>query len=209
MGKKEDFAKRIGNNLKLVRKQRGLTLKKLAGLTNLSAPLISKIENGLTMPSIPTLLTISEVLKVDMGFFFEQEEEKNYIISPAGTRKVQYSKRGSLKKVSYELEALIEGMENPFMHPFIVTLLADKSDQIQTITHEGQEFLYVLEGRMELTLGDRKFVLKKGDAAYWNGTVPHKGISLSKKPARTLNVHLIPGKRDLDLTKSIQNSKRR
>ena len=61
--------------------------------------------------------------------------------------------------------------------------------------YEGQEFMYVLEGRIELFLGEKRYILKKGDAGYWNGSIPHMGFRLGKKPAKTLNVHLIPGMR--------------
>jgi len=82
------------------------------------------------------------------------------------------------------------------MEPALIALKGkDQEEESEIATHEGQEFMYVLEGRMELTLGSKKYILKKGDAAYWNGTVPHKGISLTKKRNRTLNVHLVPGKR--------------
>jgi transcriptional regulator with XRE-family HTH domain len=196
MESKEEFAKKTGNRIKELRKEANLTLKQLAKITELSAPLISKIENGLTMPSLPTLRLIADALKVNAGYFFRDEEERGYIISRQGNRKMVVSERGPSNKISYELELLADGMVNPFMEPAIVTLMGkDQDKEIELATHEGQESMYVLEGRMELTLGEKKYTLKKGDAAYWNGSVPHKGISLSKKPARTLNVHLVPGKR--------------
>ena len=196
MENKDEFAKQIGNKIKELRKAAGLTLKQLAKATELSAPLISKIENGLTMPSIPSLRVIADALKVNTGYFFRDEEERGYVISRQGNRKIVVSERGPSKKISYELELLAEGMVNPFMEPAIVMLMGkDQDKEIELATHEGQESMYVIEGRMELTLGEKKYTLKKGDAAYWNGSVPHKGISLSKKPAKTLNIHLVPGKR--------------
>lgn len=196
MENKDEFAKQIGNKIKELRKAAGLTLKQLAKATELSAPLISKIENGLTMPSIPSLRVIADALKVNTGYFFRDEEERGYVISRQGNRKIVVSERGPSKKISYELELLAEGMVNPFMEPAIVVLMGkDQDKEIELATHEGQESMYVIEGRMELTLGEKKYTLKKGDAAYWNGSVPHKGISLSKKPAKTLNIHLVPGKR--------------
>jgi transcriptional regulator with XRE-family HTH domain len=196
MENKDEFAKQIGNKIKELRKEANLTLKQLAKATELSAPLISKIENGLAMPSIPTLRNIADAFKVNPGYFFRDEEERGYVISRQGNRKIVVSERGPSKKISYELELLAEGMVNPFMEPAIVTLMGkDQDKEIELATHEGQESMYVIEGRMELTLGEKKYTLKKGDAAYWNGSVRHKGISLSKKPAKTLNVHLVPGKR--------------
>jgi transcriptional regulator with XRE-family HTH domain len=196
MKNKDEFAKQIGNRIKELRKEAGLTLKQLAKATELSAPLISKIENGLAMPSLPTLRLIADALKVNPGYFFRDEDQRGYVISRQGNRKIVVSERGPARKISYELELLAEGMENPFMEPAIVTLMGkEQGKEVELATHAGQESLYVIEGRMELTLGEKKYTLKKGDAAYWNGSVPHKGISLSKKLAKTLNVHLVPGKR--------------
>ena len=70
----------------------------------------------------------------------------------------------------------------------------DQKSEVEVSVHEGQECRYVIEGKLELFLNSKKYSLKKGDAAYWNGSIPHKGMSVGKKPARTLNVHLIPGK---------------
>ena len=190
MENKDEFAKQIGKKIKELRKEAGLTLKQLAKSTKLSAPLISKIENGLAMPSIPTLRDIADALKVNPGYFFRDEEERGYVISRQGSRRTINSKKG------YAIEVVIEGMHNPFMEPAIVTAKGkDREDEVELAIHDGQEFMYVLEGKIEVTIGKKKYVLKRGDAGYWNGTVPHKGISISKKPARTLNVHLIPGMR--------------
>jgi transcriptional regulator with XRE-family HTH domain len=192
---KDDLAKRIGRKLKGLRKSMGLSMKQLADETKLSPPLFSRIENGLVMPSIQTLQVISDILKVEIGYFFGKEEERGYVITRQGSRRMTYSKRGSKKKAVYGLEILAEGMENPFMEPCIVTEFARTHEDFPLAKHEGQEFVYVLEGKLELTLGEKKFALNKGDAAYFIGDIPHGGKSLSKKPAKTINVHLIPGTR--------------
>ena len=186
----------IGREIRTFRKMIDLNIAELAKLAGLSTGMLSKIENGLAMPSIPTLRDIADALKVNSGYFFREEEERGYAISRQGNRKRVVSERGPARKISYELELLAEGMENPFMEPAIVTLMGkDQDKEVELATHAGQESMYVIEGRIELTLGEKKYTLNKGDAAYWNGSVPHKGISLSKKPAKTLNVHLVPGKR--------------
>jgi len=188
---RNDLAKRIGSELRRLRRSMRLSMKQLAKETGLSAPLFSRIENGLVMPSIPTLQRVSDALKVDIEAFFRKGGERGYVITHPGGRTIQRSKRGP-----FEIELLAEGMGNPFMDPFIAPLAAkDRENEVAFSTHEGQEFCYVLEGKVELLLGDRKYILKKGDAAYWNGSVPHKGLSLSKRQAKTLNVQLIPGRR--------------
>lgn len=195
MEKKDELARRIGSRVMEVRKQAGLTLKRLAEATDLSPALLSRVENGLAMPSIPTLQVIADALKTDVGYFFKEEDKKRYFISRRGNRKVSYSERGSKGKITYEVESLTEGMENPFMEPVIVTVVSRKNEDLEVVQHGGQELLYIIEGKMELTLGEKKLILKKGDSAYFNGDIPHKAISLSKKPAMALNVLLVPGRR--------------
>jgi transcriptional regulator with XRE-family HTH domain len=190
MTKQDALAGRIGANLKTLRLESGLSQKGVAEATQLSPTLISRVENGLVRPSIATLELIAQSLNVDIGHFFRDEERGQYWISEKEKRKTVPSERG------YGIERLIEGMENRFMDPAIVTLREkEEEEKVEFATHEGQEFMYVLEGKAEVILGSKRFILKQGDAAYWNGSLPHKGVSLSKKPARTLNVHLVPGKR--------------
>lgn len=190
MSNQDALAGRIGANLKTLRLESGLSQKSLAEATQFSPTLISRIESGLVRPSIATLELISQSLKVDIGYFFQDEEKGQYSISQKEKRKTVPYQRG------YNIETLVDGMENRFMDPAIITLKEKgEEEKVELATHEGQEFMYVLDGKVELILGSKRFVLKQGDAAYWNGSVPHKGVSLGKKPARTLNVHLIPGKR--------------
>jgi quercetin dioxygenase-like cupin family protein len=102
-------------------------------------------------------------------------------------------------RLSYDVEPLAEGMENPFMIPLILKIVK-KDDEIESLAHGGQEVLYILEGKVLFTLGDEEIILKKGDALYFDGNVPHKGITLGKKPAKALIVLMIPGRRVRNLT---------
>ena len=188
---RDDLARRIGRNLKAFRKDAGLSQKHLAEAVDLSSTLVSRIENGFLRPSLATLELIANSLKVDIEHFFKDEEQTRYTISYKGKRRTTVSRKGYDR-----IEFLAEGVETAFMEPVIVTTKGkDHESEVELAVHDGQEFMYVLEGRIEITLGAKKYVLKKEDAAYWYGDIPHKGISLSKKLARTLNIHLIPGKR--------------
>ena len=194
MKNKTDIAKRIGARIQQIRKEQGLSLKELAQATGLSSSFLSRMEHGATVPSLPTLQVIVDSLKVDFEFLFKGEEKK-YVISRQGSRKIEYAERGTKGKVTYEVEMLATGMENPFMNPIIATIVARDHEGFKAVQHGGQEILYVLEGKIELTLGNKLYIMRKGDAVYYDGDIPHKAISLSKKPAKTLNVHFLPGKR--------------
>jgi len=204
MAHEDALAGRIGANLKALRLESGMSQKSLAQANQLSPTLISRIESGLVRPSIATLEVVAQCLKVDIGYFFRDEEKGQYWISQKENRKTVPYVRG------YNIETLVDGMENRFMDPAIITLKGkDEEEKVELAGHEGQEFMYVLEGNVELILGSKRFVLKKGDAAYWNGSVPHKGVSLGKKLARTLNVHLVPGKRTGTFILRKDNEKKR
>jgi len=188
---RDDLARRIGNNLKAFRKDAGLSQKHLAEAVDLSSTLISRIENGFMRPSLATLELIANSLRVDIGYFFRDEEETRFTVSFKVKRKSAVSGKGYDR-----IEFLAERMDTAFMDPVIVSLKGkDHESEVELAVHDGQEFMFVLEGKIELTLGTKKYVLQEEDAAYWHGDIPHKGVSLSKKPARTMNVHLIPGKR--------------
>ncbi len=193
MQDKPALAKRIGNRVKQFRIESGLTQKRLAEATGLSPALLSRIENGYTMPSIPTLEIISNTLKTEIGYFFRDEDYDGFIITHPNRRHTLLSRSESYKTPAYELELLAEGMKNPFMEPAIVTYVG-KDEEVELRTHDGQEFIYVLGGKVKLTLGTKEFFLKKGNAAYWNGNVPHKAVKVGKRPAMSLHVHLIPGR---------------
>ncbi len=193
MHKKNDLAKKIGNKVKRLRAQSGLSQKNMAQSAGLSATLLSRIENGLSMPSIATLVAISSILKVEIGYFFKDDGEESHIVTRPGERRFVLSRAKPLQQPAYKLELLAEGMRNPFMEPAIVTYLG-RDDEVETTTHDGQEFMYVLQGKARLTLGGKHYILKKEDAAYWNGNIPHKAISLGRRPARSIHVHLIPGR---------------
>ncbi|MBF0278851.1 MAG: cupin domain-containing protein [SAR324 cluster bacterium] len=192
---KVDLAKRIGARVQELREDQGLKLKELSEITGLSSSFLSRMEHGATVPSIQTLQIISDSLKVDIGYLFK-EEEKKYVITYQGSRKINHSQRGAKGKVTYKVESLAEGMINPFMDPFVLTCLARDHEGFESVQHGGQEIIYVLEGEIEMTLGKKQFVMKKGDAVYHDSTIPHKVISLSKKPAKILSVNLMPGKRE-------------
>ncbi len=178
----------------MLRQERGWTIKQLAAEAGLSSPFVSRLERGQTMPSIPSLQTLADVLKVDIESFFAKDEERRYAISRKGSRRRGYSLRGPEKKTTYEMELLAGEMDSPLMEPALVTIISGDSE-LETTTHGGQEFMYVVRGRIRMTLGSRSFELEEGDAAYWDGGLSHGAVNIGPGRAQTLNVHLIPGKR--------------
>ena len=194
-GDKQRLAARLGDRIRNLREEVGLSLKMLARATELSSSFLSRVENGRTLPSLLTLHAIARALRVDVESLFSNREARRFVISRRDNRDRIYAIKGLGQKVCYEMELLAHEMDNPLMEPALVTVLLKDSDELELTQHGGQEFCYVVEGPIEIVLENRHFTLETGDAAYWDGTIPHGAVGLSDKPAKTLNIHIIPGKR--------------
>jgi mannose-6-phosphate isomerase-like protein (cupin superfamily) len=129
---------------------------------------------------------IALTLDVDVTFFLKENTEEvintNLAVVRKGERKKVITK-GSL--YGYEYEALAYNKPGKNMEPFILSPALNKE---ATFKHDGEEFMYVLEGRHEFTYDGKKYVLKSGDSIYFDSRVPHSGRSLGDRKARILTV---------------------
>jgi transcriptional regulator with XRE-family HTH domain len=180
----------IANKIKRLRQNKNITLKTLAEETGLTVGYLSRIENSKTVPPIPTLHKIARGLEVDPTYFFLEEKEagpgepdQNFLLVKnselsEGNFSVHY-KRG------YQFKGLATGMKTRNMHPY---LIVGEHEFGEVQQHEGEEFMYVLEGTLEFLHGSSKYVLEKGDCAYFNANMPHCGRSIGEGKAHVLTV---------------------
>ena len=187
----------IGKKISTLRTLKKIETGDLANKTGLSVQQLNSIESGTSIPSLGVLIRITRALGIRIGTLLDDtiKEGPSIIRSNEHRSTLSFSTSENENREHLTFFSLAPNKAGRHMEPFIIDIVPDEKIKLSKSSHEGEEFIYVLEGKMELLLGSKRFVLKEGDAAYWNGNVPHKGVSLSKKPARTLNVHLIPGKR--------------
>jgi transcriptional regulator with XRE-family HTH domain len=166
---------RVGERIKAIRQERGLSLKGLADLTGFSMALLSQIENHLISPSLGSIITIARALSLPLGHFFGKESEHPYSIVRKDERK-KVSRFASKEgvKYGYFYESLGYDKKNRRMEPFLVTLEPATIKTETLSTHEGEEFIYVLKGEMEVILGNHADVLHAGDSIYYDSTIPHR-----------------------------------
>lgn len=177
----------IGERVKALRQKQKLTLQEVAQETGFSTALLSKIENNVVSPPIPTLWKIAEALKVRIGYFFQEEglEQRDFIITRRDHRRVVF-REGS--KHGYSYESLAYGKKDARMEPFVVTLSPEERRGGQTFSHEGEELVFVLEGRVEFKFSGQSYTLEPGDSVYFNAHIDHRLSSLDGKEAKTLQV---------------------
>ena len=160
----------IGNRLKKLRTDKGLTLKELGELTGLSVSFLSQLERGITTVAIDSLKNISDVLGVDIGHFFtlpktSQEcvvvkSYENEILLMEGDNFIQF-------QLSHELG-------DKQILPRLVEVFPRKSGEtVQPYGHEGEEFIYILEGILTYYYNGEKYELYPNDSVHIHSSVPH------------------------------------
>jgi transcriptional regulator with XRE-family HTH domain len=182
--------KLITRRLREVRLSKKLTLENLAKLTGFTKGYLSQIENSNQPPPIYTLSRISDALGVDMTELFEQSSEGTaYQEITIGRRDHYKLHNRESTPYGYIFEDLAPWKKGKNMEPFFVTVGFDRKIDIQKdFRHDGEEFIYVLEGRLELFFKGESYVLDEGDCAYFDADKPHSGMSLGEKEAKLLIV---------------------
>ena len=169
----------IGARLKRLRMLDALTQEELASRTDLTKGYISQLENDTTCPSIATLKDILDVFGVSMQEFFSEPVETEVVFG--NSARVQSSAAGGAIKV----ELLVPGAQNRDMDPALVTL-APGAEMAQQDVHEGEEFGYLLLGRVQVQLDDRQYVVKKDECFLFTADRRHSVRNIGKGPAKIL-----------------------
>jgi transcriptional regulator with XRE-family HTH domain len=179
----------VGEHIKKIREDKGLSLSAMADLTGFSTAILSQIENHLVSPSLGTLTKLAGALGVRVGDFLGETLGEPFSIVRAKERK-QVSRFASTDgvKYGYSYESLGFEKKDRRMEPFIVTLEPATLKIAKLSVHEGEEFIFVLEGEMEVALGNYTDVLYPGDCIYYNSTIPHLVQNHGEKTTRILAV---------------------
>jgi transcriptional regulator with XRE-family HTH domain len=166
---------RVGEKIKELREKKGLSLKDLSDLTGFSTALLSQMENHLVSPSLGTIIKLARALGVRVSDFLgESEGEPFSIVRKDERKKVSRFASKDGVKYGYSYESLGYDKKDRHMEPFIVTLEPATVKPSKTSVHEGEEFIFVLEGEMEVVFGKHTDVLYPGDSIYYDSTIPHR-----------------------------------
>jgi transcriptional regulator with XRE-family HTH domain len=179
----------IGRKIRKLRKEERLTLQELSDLSGLSKPLLSQIENDQVIPPLATLLKIAKGLKVGIHFFFEEEEDRQkFVLLRKADLKSSRRRSGNDLPQSYLYHSLAPGLRQKSMEPFLVEFEAGDWNDTLLYRHDGEEFIYLLEGELEFHYGQEIMILKTGDSIYYDSSEAHGYISLGSEKAKAVAV---------------------
>ena len=175
-GRRKDagFGEKIGK----LREAQGWSRESLAEATGQTPEFIAQVESDDISPPVSFLVRLAGALDVDPGTFLHKEERA----AIRDQRAQAFIKRTR----SYSYQTLTPGAEKSHLRAFMVTIESHHSHKPVEYKHEGEEFIYVMEGDLEFTLGGKTHVLKKGECIHFNSDIPHKLKSLSNEPTRCL-----------------------
>ncbi len=183
----------VGERIKDIREKKGFSLQDIAEKTGFSTALLSQVENHLISPPLGVLIKLAKALGEDIGTFFQQSREASYTIVRKDERKPVSrvaSKEGV--KYGYYYESLAFDKKDRHMEPFLVTLEPATIKDRHAYTHEGEEFIFVLQGKMEVQLGEHTDILDEGDCIYYSSTIPHRVQCVGEKETKILAVIWAP-----------------
>ena len=182
----------IGRAVRNFRRQKGMTVADLSKQTGLSIGMVSKIENGITSPSLTTLQVLAHALSVPLTSFFRRYEENRQVMHVKSGEAVITERAGTRAGHQYSLLGHIgENASGVIVEPYLITL-TEESDIFPTFQHDGIELLYMLEGEVEYRHGDQTFLMRPGDSLFFDADAPHGPEVLVKLPARYLSVIAYP-----------------
>ncbi len=186
---------KLGARIQHCRSKQQLTLEGLAELSGLSKGYLSRIENGLQTPPLGTLIRIAGALNADVTSLINGEGTHGAPASPfvSIVRKTERSPviRGA-SAFGYDYASLIGGNVTAKMEAFLFTFPSN-IDKYVFFEHDGEEFLFILSGRVEWQIGHERHLLEAGDAVYFDARLPHRGRALDGEASALVVAHRAGG----------------
>lgn len=186
--RERDLEAAIGLEVRALRQTRRITVRELSQQTGLSLGMLSKIENGVTSPSLTTLQALAEALGVSVTQLFRRFDDTREAVHTKAGQGIETVRQGTRAGHQYRLLGHLGANSGGVQtEPYLITLTTS-SDVFETFQHDGLEFLYILEGRMRYRHGDRFFELEPGDTLFFDADAPHGPDDLLELPVKFLSV---------------------
>ncbi len=178
---------KLGSRLHRAREMRGLTLADLSSRTGIRVENLERIESSEMIPPLGDLVKLGKAVEMKIGYFLSPGADRPMtVVRPENRLAISRFGKKRSEQYGYDYESLAPEKADRMMEPFLVTLVPTEVEELSN--HDGQEFIFVLEGEIQVKVGDQTEILRPGDAVYYDSMHPHLVTCRGKRPAKILAV---------------------
>ena len=186
----------IGSKIKGIRESKNITIEEISERSGLSVEQINSIENDQNLHSLGPLIKIARALGVRLGTFLDDSDALGPIVCRAEDREkdssISFSNDATDARKHMEYHPLAQQKAGRHMEPFVIDINPEENPEFQLSAHEGEEFIYVMQGEIEIVYGKDTYKLKEGDSIFYDSIVNHHVHGAPGKAAKILAVVYIP-----------------
>lgn len=184
----------VGKRIKSLRESQSIGLEEMAERTGLDVEQITRIESDKELPSLAPLIKIARALGVRPGTFLDDRDEPGPVISRKTNRKegISFSTNRTVSRTHMDYYSLSSDKSGRHMEPFVILVDPGKEGDFQLSSHEGEEFIFCLDGAIEVTYGEDSHILEEGDSIYYDSIVAHHVHAADARGAKILAVVYMP-----------------
>ena len=186
----------LGSKIKGIRESRNLSVEEIAESSGLTVDQINSIENDENLPSLGPLIKIARAMGVRLGTFMDDNDALGPVICRAKDREkessISFSNGAVDARKHMEYHPLAQQKAGRHMEPFVIDINPEDKTEFNLSAHEGEEFIYVMNGEVEIEYGKEKYTLHGGDSIFYDSIVKHHVHVAPGKSAKILAVVYIP-----------------
>lgn len=173
----------VGKKLKSIRLKNEMTIQELGDKSRVSSNMISRIERGLTIPSVEILLKLALVFNKSLNYFVEEVKATNEVVmtSPGSRNKTVYDDEHNM-----HTESFTSGLRDPQFMSFYCTVKKGGTSGVKNMYHPGDELIYLLEGRIQVDIIGEKYILEAGDSLSFKSHLPHRWDNIGDDDAKVI-----------------------
>ncbi len=167
----------VGEKIRQLRESKQISVEELARESQLSVELVKRLESGALIPSLSPLLKIAKALDVRLGTFLDDAPQSGPVVIKSGKSDsvIRFSgENNDLNKSKLEFYSLASGKTDRHMEPFLIDVHPPITEDYELSSHEGEEFIFVMDGEIEVIYGKENYLVSKGDSIYYDSVVPHE-----------------------------------
>ncbi len=182
----------IGAKIRRLRRKKKIGLVDLGRHTGLSASMLSQLENGKLIPTLPTLARVAMVFDVSLEHFFGERKKRGLFSVVRARERIRFPEKAEAETPAWYFECLAYSAQEKSLQAYLAVIEPRKREEMEEHAHEGAEFLYVIEGELGVLYEEEETVLGEGDGVYFDASQPHGYRSVGEGQARALVVTTPP-----------------